>query len=207
MSLALDHLAVVASDLTQGCEYVKDCLGIDVPFGGEHTHMGTHNCLAKLRRDEFLEVIAINPKADKPPHPRWFNLDHHGNRAPYLAHWVARADDIVTTTTRINAPVGHARECVRGKLTWQLTVPDDGSFAFDGAFPSIIQWPNRPYPGEAMHDVGCSLLSLEITHPEYIELQSELHTHLTDKRIKVVSGPAVKLVASLDTPSGVRILE
>ena len=207
MSISLDHLAVAASNLSQGCEYVKDCLGIDLPFGGEHTHMGTHNCLVKLGDDEFLEVIAINPNAAKPSHPRWFNLDHHGNRSPYLAHWIARTEDITSTLSGIDAPVGTPQECVRGKLTWQLSVPDDGSYAFDGAFPSIIEWPHRPYPGAAMADVGCRLQHLEITHPEHTELRQSLLPHINDARIQVLSGPDVKLVATINTPSGLRRLE
>lgn len=203
----MDHIAVVASNLDEGCEYVKDRLGIEVPFGGEHTRMGTHNCLAKLGKDEFLEIISINPKASKPKHPRWFNLDHHGSRAPYLAHWVARTDNLAATLPSIEAPVGNALECVRGSLTWQLSVPDDGSFAFDGAFPSLIEWPTRPYPGESMYDVGCQLLSLEIAHPDQTDLRRALQPHLNDERIRIIKGPAAQLTASVQTPSGVRLLE
>ena len=206
MSLVLDHLAVVASNLAEGCEYVKDSLGIEVPFGGEHTRMGTHNCLAKLGSDEFLEVIAVNPDAPKPHHPRWFNLDLHGNRAPYLAHWVARTDDIDSKLRTVDATVGNALECVRGKLTWQLSVPDDGSFAFDGAFPSIIEWPSKPYPGAAMCDVGCSLVAFEIAHPDHKALRQALQPHVNDERITLVEGASIKLKASVNTPTGVREL-
>ena len=206
MNLALDHLAVVAGNLDEGCEYVKECLGIDVPFGGEHSRMGTHNCLAKLGNDEFIEVIAINPKAPKPQRPRWFNLDHHGHRPPFLAHWIARTDNINSTLANIDAPVGKPLECVRGNLIWQLSVPDDGSFAFDGAFPSVIEWPMRPYPGQSMHDVGCVLQNLTIIHPNHIELQQALQPHLNDERIQIIHGASVKLNATVHTPTGVRSL-
>ena len=164
--LALDHIAVVARNLTEGCEYVKDCLGVDVPFGGEHPNMGTHNCLAKLGDDEFLEVIAINPEADAPNRPRWFNLDEHGNKEPYLAHWIARTPKLSDLLPLIKAPIGAPMNCSRGNLTWQLTVPDDGSFAFDGMFPSLIEWPMRPFPGATMADIGCQLheLLLSLIH-------------------------------------------
>lgn len=207
MSLRLDHLAVAASSLREGTEYVRDCLGIDMPFGGEHTHMGTHNCLVKLGSDEFLEVIAINPDAPNPPRPRWFNLDHHGNRSPYLAHWIARTDDMSSTLPNITAPVGEPILSKRGNLSWHLTIPSDGSLAFDGAFPSIIEWPMRPFPGASMHDVGCRVLSLELGHPEAVQLENALQPHLSDERIQITQADTLTIKASISTPTGVRYLE
>ena len=39
----LDHLVVAARDLDAGREYISEMLGVDVPIGGEHKMMGTHN--------------------------------------------------------------------------------------------------------------------------------------------------------------------
>jgi len=205
-SLTFDHLAVVAKNLAQGCEYVKDCLGVDVPFGGVHSHMGTHNCLAKLGEDEFLEVIAINPDAEPPNRPRWFNIDLHGNQAPYLAHWVARTSNLANTLEHINAPVGPPMNCSRGNLNWQLTVPEDGSFAFDGMHPSLIDWPMRPFPGAAMADIGCQLQELSITHPQAAELSDALKDVLQDERVVIKNGEKPVLSAAIKTPSGLRTL-
>lgn len=204
--IAIDHLAVVAKTLAEGCEYVKDSLGVDIPFGGEHSHMGTHNCLAKLGNDEFLEVIAINPDGIPPNRARWFNLDNHGNKAPYLAHWIARTENLTQTYPLINAPVGAPIECTRGELTWQLTVPDDGSFAFDGTFPSIIEWPMRPYPGAAMANIGCQLMKLTLTHPKANELSESLSKVIQDGRINILEGNQPSLSAAIQTPSGLRHL-
>ncbi len=208
--LTIDHLAVVASSLSEGCEYVKDCLGIDIPFGGEHPHMGTHNCLAKLGDDEFLEIIAINPDAPQPSHARWFNLDNHGNRAPYLAHWIARTDSLADAMEFLPAEVGTPKTCSRGDLSWQLTVPDDGTFAFGGAFPSVIEWPMRPFPGAGMQEVGCKLMSLRLLHPHAPVLQQALQPVLEktvfNDRIQVMQADRVKLSAEIKTPVGIRTL-
>jgi len=57
----LDHIVVTAASLQEGIDYVRDALGVEMQAGGEHEHMGTHNCLLKLGDKLFLEVIAANP--------------------------------------------------------------------------------------------------------------------------------------------------
>jgi Glyoxalase-like domain len=37
--------------------------------------MGTHNALAQLGDEKFLEIPAIDPEAERPKRPRWFGLD------------------------------------------------------------------------------------------------------------------------------------
>ena len=59
----IDHLVVGAANLSAGVEYVNRLLGVDIPYGGEHEKMGTHNHIMQLGSRLFLEVIAINPQA------------------------------------------------------------------------------------------------------------------------------------------------
>ncbi len=66
MKTKLDHLVVAAKGLRQGVEYIRKELGVDMPFGGEHPKIGTHNHLIQLGDDVFLEVIAINPDLPAP---------------------------------------------------------------------------------------------------------------------------------------------
>ncbi len=73
--LKLDHITVVARTLEEGAAHIKRQLGIDMPKGGAHPAMGTHNRLLSLGETAFLELIAIDPDATPPSHPRWFNLD------------------------------------------------------------------------------------------------------------------------------------
>ena len=71
----IDHLVIGARSLTEGVNYVKDLLGVDMPYGGVHPKMGTHNHLMQLGNDAFLEIIAVNHNSEPPDRPRWFGLD------------------------------------------------------------------------------------------------------------------------------------
>src|SRR5581483_3649792 len=98
----LDHLTIAAHTLDQGLAYVRDALGVDLPTGGAHPRMATHNRLLRLGDGVFLEVIAIDPAAPPPARPRWFQLDDPAlqadlRRAPRLLTWVVRTSDIATT--------------------------------------------------------------------------------------------------------------
>ena len=54
-TLALDHITIVAPTLEEGAGHVHDQIGIDMPAGGRHPEMGTHNLLLRLGDDVFLE--------------------------------------------------------------------------------------------------------------------------------------------------------
>src|SRR3954469_7122628 len=71
----LDHITVAARSLAQGLAYLRDALGVDLPYGGAHPRMATHNHLLRLGPALFLELIAIDPTAPPPARPRWFQLD------------------------------------------------------------------------------------------------------------------------------------
>ena len=86
MQIRTDHLVIGAKDLAQGIDFVKDQLGIDIPYGGVHKTMGTHNHLMQLGNSSFLEVIAINPDGDPVGHPRWYGLDD-----PFVRQQIADA--------------------------------------------------------------------------------------------------------------------
>ncbi len=42
---AFDYLAILAMSLEEGASYSKDRLVVDMPYGGKHPLMGTHNLL------------------------------------------------------------------------------------------------------------------------------------------------------------------
>ena len=39
----LDHVTIGCASLAQGIAYVRERLGVEVPAGGQHPRMGTHN--------------------------------------------------------------------------------------------------------------------------------------------------------------------
>jgi Glyoxalase-like domain len=86
----IDHLVVAANSLAEGTDYISETLGVKPEGGGEHVAMGTHNRVVRLGEGCYLEVIAINPSAPKPLHPRWFELDTDESRRAILASDINR---------------------------------------------------------------------------------------------------------------------
>ena len=209
--LHLDHITVAANDLAEGVAYVAHALGIAPPAGGAHPLMGTHNHLLRLSETTFLEVIAPDPQAAAPSRPRWFALDDPRTHAaltssPRLMTWVVRTSDIGSALAAIPQAARPAITVTRGHLEWLISVPPDGSMPYDGAFPTLIQWPEGPHPASRMADLGCALVEFEIWHPEADTIQSSLSGFLDDPRIRFSREPAPSFRAVIRTPQGDRIL-
>jgi hypothetical protein len=171
----LDHLVFAAPTLAEGVEYLEDHLGIRLQPGGEHPRMGTHNALLKVGTNAYLEVIAINPNVEAPSRPRWFDLDNRGNDAPTsLCTWVVRSNDIQAAAAHAPAWFGEVVPMQRGELNWLVSIPADGRLALDGLCPSLIEWPQGIHPSSRLEDRGCTLLGLELYHPQAAILQDLL---------------------------------
>ncbi|RLQ89372.1 VOC family protein [Notoacmeibacter ruber] len=206
MNFQLDHLAIAAADLASGVDFVRERLGVDIPAGGAHPKMSTHNHLMRLGETEFLEVIAADPSTPAPQQPRWYAIDRNGDRPPRLATWILSTNDIEAACAVLPRSIGAPMTVSRGALTWQITVPDDGSMPFEGAFPTIIQWPDGKVPGAAMADRGCRLSQLVVTHPLAGYVETLLKPHFQDERIVFREGVTISLEAAIETPSGLRLV-
>ena len=203
-ALRLDHLAVVARTLDEGCAHVTEQIGVEMGAGGTHPTMGTHNRLLSLGADRYLEVIAVDPVADPPDRPRWFGLDRFDGE-PQLATWIVATDDIDTVLDDAHPASGRATPLSRGNLRWTISIADDGALPLDGAFPSLIEWPPGPHPAGLMKDAGCRLSSLVVEHPRAEEIESFVYGRL-DETVEIEAGPAARLTATFETPAGTRTL-
>ena len=125
MRWRIDHLAVAAASLDEGTAAVEAALGVKLSPGGQHALMGTHNRLLGLG-DLYLEVIAVDPAAPPPGHPRWFRLDQFTG-APRLTNWVVAVDDLEGALAVAPAGAGQAVDLARGDLRWRIAVPPDGT--------------------------------------------------------------------------------
>lgn len=201
--LKLDHLAVSAATLEEGAAWVEATLGVPLTGGGKHPHMGTHNRLLGLG-DLYLEVIAIDPEAASPPHPRWFDLDHFQG-PPRLTNWICRTDDLDAALAAAPEGTGTATDLARGDYRWRFAVPALGKLPFDDCFPALIQWQGDLHPARTLRDHGIRLTRLDITHPDAPALQAALEG-LADPRLHVRLGPYRSLRATFDTPQGLRVL-
>lgn len=205
MALAeLDHLVVCAETLEAGVAHVEAALGVPLAGGGEHVTMGTHNRLLSLGPEDYLEVIAVNPAAGRPPYPRLFDLDNFTG-VPRLTNWVMRVKNLGKALAQAPAGTGVSTPLSRGEFRWNMAVPASGQYPFDGAAPGMIEWLGA-HPGPRLPASGCRLRTLEITHPEAGALRAALDPFLDDARVHIVAGTARALRAEFETPHGIREL-
>ena len=204
VTLEIDHLVVAADRLADGVAYVEQSLGLRMQPGGKHPDMGTHNALLNLG-PIYLEVIAIDPNAPAPDHPRWFNLDHFSG-PPRLTNWVARTDDLDAAIALAPPGIGTRRDLRRGDLSWSMVVPDDGMLPFDQAFPGLIQWHGDAHPLQRLAEPQCRMEMLQIAHPDPEDLRDALN--LFDGGLGALVGQAdqTSFRAAITTMSGLNVL-
>ncbi len=205
-ALDLDHLVVSATSLDEGVSYAEAVLGIALSPGGHHVQMGTHNMLLSLGPHEYLEVIAIDPDAPKPGWKRWFNLDNFKG-PPRMTNWVCRTDDLETALEHAPPGSGTPLALSRGDMSWAMAVPEFGRLPFDDAMPALIEWdPGSPHPNRRLPDKGARLARLDVFHPEAETLLKAFPALHGLDHVSVRTGPEKRLIATISTPEGNRIL-
>jgi len=211
--LSLDHLTIAAPSLERGLAYVQLQIGIKVPAGGKHPEMGTHNHVLRLGNNVFLEVIAVDPDAERPERSRWFGLDAIEDveaawaRGDCLAGWVARTNNLSEVLDRHGDLLGQATRVSRGDRSWLIAVRTDGRHPADGAAPAVIDWGERGAPTAAMPDLGCRLVNFIIEHPD----PTFVRRLYADMDIvggpTIREGPRLRYRAVIATPAGHRALQ
>ena len=219
MKLKIDHIVVAADTLAQGIDYINQQLGIEVPLGGIHPSMGTHNALMQLADDLFFEIIAINPDSLTNNdlsinQPRWFSLDNpllqqQIKRQPQLLTWVVNSDDIGQCISQGIYRQTSSRLISRGNLSWHFAMPDDGGLIADGLIPYVLQWHNL-HPAATMANRGCSLKQIVIHHPHPQWIKDALTEIGAIELVQIKplhKGESGYLAVELNTPKGVVVLE
>jgi hypothetical protein len=206
---AIDHLVAAARSLEEGADWLARRIGVAPQSGGRHALMGTHNLVLRLGKEVYLEIIAVDPAAEAPARPRWFELDRPAMReriaaGPRLVAWVARCGDIDA------APAGcPAIRMQRGDLTWRITVPEDGGLPGGGLLPMLIQWETPFHPASRMEERGCRLERLVGFHPRPDALRPALDALVPQAGFELracAPGEDPHLVAHLRTPAGAVVL-
>jgi len=178
--MAVDHVTLGTTSLDVGAAVLREALGVDIPPGGKHPDMSTHNRVMNVGDARFLELIAVDPEAPSLPHRRWFGLDDPGTiarlaDAPRGVGWVVRTDHLDDLIARSPVDLGEARRMSRGQRTWRLTVHGSGGMPFAGLVPAFIEWSPGPHPSESMRFLGPRLDAIELRHPEADKLREVLH--------------------------------
>jgi hypothetical protein len=164
----LDHLTFVCKSLEQAQAYAAKHFGVELPPGGEHPLMGTHNLLTRISERVFLEFIAINPTMQPIQRARWFALDRLTqsgalDHEPKLLGWVASVDGRLSLLRNTHPNlVPQVLQLSRGELKWLMAIRDDGEVEHEGAFPTLIDWGDAGTPVGKMKSVGIELVSLQI---------------------------------------------
>jgi len=204
---SLDHLVVAATTLAEGIDHLAALTGAAPRIGGKHVGMGTHNALLRLGSRVYLEIIAIDPDAEPPARPRWFDLDDPDLRAdlvggPRLVHWVVRTTGIDALAARSPIALGPVHAASRGDFRWRITIPDDGARPGGGIVPTLIQWDVDAHPADALPASSVSLAGLAATHPEPAPVRRALAALGVDGVLPVSYDREIRLAAMLRTPRG-----
>ena len=203
--IALDHITVAARSLDEGATYVEAVLGTKLSPGGKHKAMGTHNRVLSLGPHCYLEAIAVDPEASKPKHRRWFNLDNYSG-APRVTNWVCRTDDLDAALAAAPSGSGTPMRLTRGDMTWHMGVTDFGRLPYDDAMPALMDWGDSPHPNRRLPDHGLRLTRLDVFHPRAEELLKAF-PHLGGMpEVSLRVGPEKRLISTISTPEGNRIL-
>ncbi|MEM1074036.1 MAG: VOC family protein [Pseudomonadota bacterium] len=207
----IDHFAVGATSLDQGVAAMRTVLGVDVPRGGKHDAMSTHNCVMRAGKDSFFELISIDPDAPAPGRARWFTLDQPTTRKrlaerPRALCWVVNTNDLDAIIATSSIDLGEVVHFTRGDRSWRLTVPKDGSLPMNGLIPAFIEWSPGPHPSTGQQDLGVTLETVRLHHPDPKGLQTILKTLAIDHLARVYEGPQA-LSFELKAPSGTVIVD
>lgn len=211
----VDHLVYGAPDLLTGIRAVEKLLGVRPAPGGKHVGVGTHNALASLGGDAYLEVIASDPEQ---PLPDALTTLSHGVRGPRplpyglatlaeprLLTWAVKAEDIESQAQQaraagldLGAVVRMSRERPDGsRLEWSLT--RSALSAGDGLVPFLIAWDPGPHPSETS-PTGAQLLALHAEHPEPERIMRMLD--ILGITLPMRQGPRPALVAIVEGVRG-----
>lgn len=166
---SLDHLVIGCANLDAGARWLERFLGVTPSDAGQHAVMGTHNRLVSLGPDRYLELIAIDPTAAAPKHPRWFGLDTQDVQAriaqrPRLIGWVARTVALDALHEGTGEILGNIHQMARGRYAWKITVPADGHPLEGGLIPHMIEWQDV-HPATHLPDQGLRFTWMEAAHP------------------------------------------
>lgn len=204
MKKAIDHLVYCVPNLREGIQIIEEKFGIAPVYGGRHLTRGTHNALLNLGDGCYLELLAVDPKNDSIPPPRWMGVDLI--KTSKLTRWSIKSIDFereLSILTKANSELGKAfagsRKTSEGSLlNWKMSLPLSSPEV--EILPFVLDWKDSIHPTENLPK-ECRLIELSATHsnPEIFQKTLEdLGGQLKIKRSEVSS-----LVAKIKTPNGI----
>ena len=190
---------------------MKDCLGIDVPFGTRHDYMGTHNHRLQLGDNVYLEIIACDPNGVDPGRARWFGVDdpdqvrEDWEQKRRLRGWVAATKSIDSIVSK-HPEFGKVVPLPFNEPEFAFAIPIDGSLPMDGILPSLIDHRSEPTQMSDIPDLGARLVSFALHHPEPKTVEAVYQGLAIDRPPEIRTGQATRYEAIVRTPDGLRTL-
>lgn len=209
--LQIDHFTLGASALLQGRADFKEATGLNLPMGGKHPHMSTHNCLTSVGKRQFFELISIDQNAPHPGRTRWFSLDEARTMSrlserPRALCWVVETNDIESVVAHSPVELGEIITLTRDGRSWRLTVPQDGHLPEQGLLPAFIEWSPGPHPSTVQEDIGLRLEEVILHHPDPSWL-TDIMTKLGVAHLARIEEGEKSLAFEVTTPNGRLILD
>ena len=211
MKNRIDHFAIGAANLEQGVNMLREMLGVEIPRGGKHDMMSTHNCVAQAGNSSFLEIISIDPEAPAPNRTRWFSLDDPKTQSRLAVKagplcWVVGTDDLDGIVAASPVDLGEIVTFTRGDRSWRLTIPEDGSLPENALLPAFIEWSEGPHPSTGMQDPGIRLKQINLHHPDPEEFSGTLKVLQIDHLVNLIQRDESALSFTLQTPDGSEVI-
>lgn len=196
----LDHLLWAVPYRSAGIAELERLTGVRATIGGRHVGEGTHNALARLRDDVYLEIIAPDPEL--PPGTLSRKIEHVSE--PSLELWAVRTPSADATIAAARAaglsaePIAMSRTTPDGvELRWKLVWVTGHNFS--PLVPFFIDWLDTPHPAPTLPE-GLSLVSFVIQSPRAEALAATLEALGVDQDVE--EGPRDQLIAEIAAPQG-----
>lgn len=159
----IDHLILGAPDLERGIAGFRERTGLEAAFGGEHPSVGTHNALASLGDQTYLEIIA--PRAGVEVRGRWRVLTDLEGVSP--VGWAVRTTDMERAVTELRRAGFQANDPVPGSrvqpdgptLHWKTAAIAEPDLPLA---PFLIEWGAESVHPSKTTPQGCRLSAVEI---------------------------------------------
>lgn len=201
----IDHIVYTVPNLEEAIAELEARLGLRPIIGGRHDTQGTKNALVNLTDGAYLEILAADDEnADIPP-PRWMGVDVLSR--PRITRWALKSEDLTADgeILREHDPeLGHTKAGSRQRpdgsmLRWELILPT--SLPEVDVIPFMVDWSRSDiHPHEAMPDSGCSIIGLQLQHPDPERIRPVLQN--LGVEVSVTKGEEPDIILVLRCPAG-----
>lgn len=123
-----------------------------------------------------------------------------------MMNWICATDDLEEALDAAPTGSGIPMELSRGDMAWRMAVPEDGALPYAGAMPALIEWETEMHPNRRLPDHGLRLARLDVFHPQADALLNSFPALHSLGSVAVREGPEKRLIASISTPEGMRVL-